>query len=110
MKLCECYKCKRLALGMTQAEFAEIVGVSKTYVSQFENGLQLSPQIWNKIRDGFDSYCRNLDRDAYLRMRIKSAAFELDYQSEQEQLLTLGHLTIHIGKLQMDLLRANLDD
>ena len=43
MKLCDAYKCKRLALGMTQAEFGEIAGVAGTVISKFERGEELSP-------------------------------------------------------------------
>lgn len=105
MKLCDAYKCKRLALGLTQAEIANIIGVSSGTISRFENGEVLSEVVFNSIRYGIDNYFKSLDRDEYMERRLLESAYELMYQSDEEKLLTLNHMAIHIGKLNMDLLR-----
>lgn len=105
MKLCDAYKCKRLALGLTQAEIANIIGVSNGTISRFENGELLSEAVFNSIRYGIENYFRSLSRDEYMERRLLEAAYALMYQSDEEKLLTLNHMAIHIGKLNMDLLR-----
>lgn len=105
MRLCDAYKCKRLALGMTQAQLADLVGVSGGTISRFENGEMLSEPVFNQIRLGVENYFRSLDRLTYMERRLLEACYQLEYQTEQEKLLTLNHMAIHIGKLNMDLLR-----
>lgn len=107
MKICEVYKCKRLALGMTQAEFANLVGVSGGTISRFELGEQLSPAIFNAIRFGVENYIRQFERQQYLQIRILEEAYKLQYEPEAEKTKTLAHLMIHVSKLELDLLNPN---
>lgn len=106
MKLCDAYKCKRLALGMTQAQLAKIIGVSGGTISRFENGEELSEPVFNSIRCGVEEYFKSLDRETYMERRLLEAAYALEYQTPQEKLLTLNHMVIHIGKINMDLLKS----
>jgi transcriptional regulator with XRE-family HTH domain len=94
---------------MTQADIAKIIGVSTAYISDYENGKELTPATFPKIKNGLDDYCKHMGRDAYLRMRIKEVGYKLEYESLEEQIATLGHLVIHIGKLQLDLYNEHLD-
>lgn len=49
MNIYKCYKCKRLALGMTQLEFAAIADVSEGTISLFERGEWVNPVEFSKI-------------------------------------------------------------
>ena len=105
MKLCDSYRCKRLALGMSQGELGELIGVTQNTISRFESGEEVSKPVFNAIRLGVENYITNLEREKYLRTRILEAVYSLEYQSEQEQLKTLSHMQVHMGKLSLDLLQ-----
>lgn len=61
MRAYELIKCKRQALGLTQKEFAEIVGVSTGTISKFELGEQVSEVIFKVIKSEALFYFSNLD-------------------------------------------------
>lgn len=61
--------------------------------------------VFNAIRLGVENYITNLEREKYLRTRILEAVYSLEYQSDQEQLKTLSHMQVHMGKLSLDLLQ-----
>jgi transcriptional regulator with XRE-family HTH domain len=105
MKIGEQYKCKRLALGMTQADFADLCGVSSATISKFERGEFLSQEVYNTIKETVERYIRSLDADTYYEIRIVEAALSLQYKNRDQKLRTLSHLMVHVGKLNMDLLR-----
>lgn len=105
MKIGEQYKCKRLALGMTQADFADLCGVSSATISKFERGEFLSQELYVLIKETVERYIRGLDPDTYYEIRIVEAALSLQYKNRDQKLRTLSHLMVHVGKLNMDLLR-----
>ena len=105
MRIGEQYKCKRLALGMTQADFADLCDVSSTTISKFERGEFLSQEVYLRIKETVERYIRGLDPDQYYYIRIVEAALSLQYKDREQALNTLSHMLIHVGKLQMDLLR-----
>lgn len=110
MKLCESYKCKRLALGMTQAELAEIVGVSTITLSRFEKGEELSTRTFECIRRGVEDYIRSLEPNVYIETRLIEAALGLRYQRDDEKPYILSHMIIHAGKLNCNLLRMQKEE
>ena len=105
MRICDSYKCKRMALGWTQADIARLVGVSSGTISRFENGEELSESVFNSIRYGIENYIQSLSREEYLQTRLLEEVLSLRYQNQQEQLYTLQHMSIHSSKLAMDILR-----
>ena len=103
MRLCEVIKYKRQALGMSQTEFGNSIGVSQNTISKFENGEVMSDTVFNKIRTGADDYLASLSRDKYLNVQIKWRALALDEMSDEEQLLTLQNITLNASKLSMEI-------
>jgi transcriptional regulator with XRE-family HTH domain len=101
MKFCDVVRCKREALGMTQAQLAEVVGVSPQTISNFENGSDVSPAVFNSIRYGLEDICRNLSKEEYFEMQLLTSVMSLKYESEQRKLKTLQHIQVHAGKLAL---------
>jgi transcriptional regulator with XRE-family HTH domain len=110
MKLCEAYKCKRLALGMTQEEFGKVLGVPGTTISKFELGGEVSLPVFNCIKYGVENYIKSLDRDTYMETRLLESALCLKYLKGEDKLLTLNHMAVHIGKLNLELLKARTEE
>ena len=102
MKLKDSYICKRLALGMTQREFAAIADVSEGIISLFERGEYIGPIDLAKIKQNVETYIRSFDRKKYLRTRINEETLMLEYEPEEEHAKTLSHLMIHVSKLNME--------
>lgn len=98
----EKYKCKRLALGMTQREFAAIAGVDEGIISLFERGEWVPPTEYSKIKYNVENYIRSFDRRKYLTTRIIEETLNLQVEDESEHLHTLSHLMIHVSKLNME--------
>lgn len=110
MRLCESYRCKRLALGLTQAELARMVGVSAGTISRFESGEELSETVFNQIRFGVEHFMRNMERHEYIETRILEGAYALRIETDREKrMLILNHMMIHAGKMNMDLLKMRTD-
>ena len=105
MKIGERYKMKRLALGMTQADFADLCGVSTATISKFERGEFLSQGFYEGIKNTVETYIRGLDSDEYYRIRIIESALSLDELDDDQKLRALAHMITHASKFQMDLLR-----
>lgn len=101
MKIYEQYVCKRLALGMTQQEFAAIADVDEGMISLFERGEYINPIAFEKIKYNVEMYIRNFDRKKYLTTRIIEETLMLQHESDEEHLKTLSHLMIHVSKLNM---------
>lgn len=103
MTLREHYKCKRLALGMTQREFAAIAEVDEGVISLFERGEYVNPIMYSKIKYNVENYIRNLDRKKYLTTRIIEETLMLQNEPEEEHQHTISHLMIHVAKLNMEM-------
>ena len=101
MTIYECFMCKRLALGMSQREFAAIADVDEGSISLFERGERINPVEFEKIKWNVENYIRALDRNRYLTTRIREETFMLQYETEDEKLKTLSHMMIHVSKLNM---------
>ena len=106
MKMCERFKCKRLALGLTQSELGKLLGVSRTTISNFENGEEMSQETFEKITNGLEEYITSFDPDTYTRIRILQEAYQIRYETNTKYLaLTLNHISIHANKMCMDIIR-----
>lgn len=103
MKICDVIKCKRLALGMTQQEIADIVGVAATTISNFESGKEVSVPIFNGIKIGIENAIRELTREEYLQYSIVNHAYQLAYETDSEKLKTLDYMLLNIAKLNLEL-------
>lgn len=110
MKIGEQYKCKRMALGMTQADFADLCDVSTATISKFERGEHLSQEVYIRIKDTVERYIRGLDCESYYYIRILENVLSLQSKTTAEKLHTLNHMLVHIGKLNMSLLKEENDD
>jgi predicted transcriptional regulator len=101
MTIREHYKLKRMALGMTQQEFAAIAEVDEGIISLFERGEYINPIQYEKIKYNIENYIRSFDREKYLTTRIIEETLMLQNEPEEEHLHTLSHLMIHVSKLNM---------
>lgn len=101
MKIYEQYVCKRLALGMSQQEFAAIADVDVGTISLFERGERINPIEYEKIKYNIEIYIRAFDRKKYLTTRIIEETLMLQREPDEEHLKTLSHLMIHVSKLNM---------
>lgn len=101
MTMKEQYYCKRIALGMTQQEFAAIAGVDVGFIMMFEGGRTVPPIEYSKIKYNVENYIRSLDRKTYLATRIKEEVQMLELEPEEDHLHTLSHMMIHVSKLNM---------
>lgn len=101
MTIREQYYCKRMALGMTQREFAAIADVDEGIISLFERGEYVDPIAFAKIKHNVENYIRDFDRKKYLTTRIIEETLMLQHESEEEHNKTLSHLMIHVAKLNM---------
>lgn len=102
MTIREQYLCKRMALNMTQKEFAAIAEVDEGTISLFERDEWINPIEFAKIKYNVENYIRRFDRKKYLTTRIIEETLMLQYESEEEHVKTLSHLMIHVSKLNMD--------
>lgn len=93
--------CKRMAMGMTQKEFAAIADVSEGIISLFERGEWIPPVDYTKIKCNVEGYIRHFDREKYLKTRIREETIMLGIEPEEEHLHTTSHLMIHVSKLNM---------
>ena len=101
MTIREKYECKRLAMGMSQKEFAAIAGVDEGIISLFERGEYINPIDFEKIRYNVENYIRAFDRKKYLTTRVIEEVMNLQMESDEEHVHTLSHLMIHVAKLNM---------
>ena len=101
MTIREQYECKRLALGMTQKEFAAIAQVDEGIISLFERGEYIDPVSFEKIKYNVENYIRNFDKKKYLTTRVIEEVMTLQMENDEEHIHTLSHLMIHVAKLNM---------
>ena len=88
MKKYEVIKCKRLAMGMTQSEFGEEVGVTGNTISRFESGEEMTPLVYKSILYGMDRLTKSLRYEDYVTFQIVYRALMLKDIPEDEKLKT----------------------
>lgn len=104
MKYCEIVKCKREALGMTQAELAELVGITGATISKYEKGETVSEIVVKAIRNELEAYIGKLSRLEQLQVSLLVQINSLKYETNiDRKLTTLNYITIGIGKLGLEL-------
>ena len=104
MEIRQSYKCKRIALGMTQREFAAIAGVDEGIISIFEGGGFVPPIEYAKVKTNVETYIRSLDRERYLTTRIIEETLSFNQTTDEtEKHKILAHLMVHVSKLNMDM-------
>lgn len=108
MKMHEVIKCKRLALGMTQTEFGEYVGLSGGTISAFEAGKEVSQTVFTIIKYGMDKLLHELDPIEYQEVKLTSMAYGLAYESDSEKIMTLQYMQIAAGKLSIGLMKKDV--
>ena len=101
MTLREQYVIKRMALNMSQEEFASIADVSVGTYSRWEKGEIVERWEHYKIKDSIENYIRSFPREKYLQTSIREETLLLEHETEEEHIKTLSHMMIHISKLQM---------
>jgi transcriptional regulator with XRE-family HTH domain len=99
----EIIETKRMALGLTQGEVAELAGISKSTVSNFEQGKEVSKPIYTCIRSVIDNQFKSLDKKEYMEATILMHALQLRYASDGEKSAILSYITLHSSKLQLEL-------
>lgn len=109
MRFCDVMKCKRLALGMSQAELARIIGVSDGTISNMENGKELSQAVFNNIKYGFERYIQTLPKEKYLEMLLVSGALSLEYKEDHEKSEALNYIMLNASKLAIEIDRRMFD-
>ena len=104
-------KIRRQALDLTQGDVAKLAGVSKSTVSNLENGMELSEENYIKIKESLHNYQIKLSSEDYLKVQLKREIMALDFcDSDEERLSQLSHMIVHIGKYQRRLLEKKLKD
>lgn len=106
MKMYEVVKCKRQALGWSQTQLAEFVGVSPSTVSNYENGEYVSVSVDKNFKYSIDEYINRMsDIDRYQTILVANC-LGLQYQSLQERLRTLSYILITIGNLTKSIMNT----
>lgn len=103
MRMYEIIKTKRMALGLTQSEVAELAGISSSTILNFEQGEEVSKPVYTCIRAVIDDQFRSLDKKEYLEATICMHAMQLGYASEDEKEAILSYIILHSSKLQLEL-------
>lgn len=104
----EQYRCKRLALGMTQREFAAIAQVDEGIISLFERGEYVNSIEFEKIKYNVENYIKTFNRKKYLTTRIMEETLMFQIETDEvEKHKILSHLMIHVSKLNMDLVNPD---
>lgn len=105
MKLYVQYKLRRLALNMTQKEFAATVAkVDEGVYSVFERGDMIDKISYTTIKENVYSYIRNVigkNKEEYLIHNIVYEALSLRVEDESEHTKTAVHIGLHANKLAM---------
>ena len=109
MRFCDVMRCKRMALGMSQAELAEVIGVSNSTISNLEVGKELSQSVFNNIKYGFERYISTLPKEEYLEMLLVSGALSLAYKEDQEKTDTLNYIMLNASKLAIEMNKRMFD-
>lgn len=105
MKLYVQYRLRRLALNMTQKEFAATVAkVEEGVYSVFERGDKVSEIDFVTIKNNVYDYIRNVigkNKEEYLIHNIVFEALSLRVEDESEHTKTAVHIGLHANKLAM---------
>ena len=100
MKFYDVMKCKRMALGWSQKDLAEQVGVSSATISTFERGEPVSHLIENAIKRTIDDTIAALPWEKRSEVNLVSQSLGLAYQTPREKLASAMYINLaatHLG-------------
>ena len=105
MKYNKIAKATRLAMGKTQKEMAELIGVSNATISNFESEEKLSGPVYTVIKQGYCSLLNDLSKIDMLKKQILIQAYLLneDSLSKTEKREISAWVTMYISKYQLEL-------
>ena len=107
MKKCKLYKTKRLALGLSQKEVAELAGVSVSAISRFESGEEVSTPYMNSICKAIDDTWYRLGKMEEMQTRLRAQILQLEEEeTDLDRLVTLGYLQKTVSNIQIELLKT----
>lgn len=107
MKKCKLYKTRRLALGLSQKELADLAGVSASVVSRFELGEELSVPYMTSICRAIDYKWSTLDRTEEMETRLRAQLLQLEEEETiMDKLITLGYMHKTLSNYQVELLKT----
>jgi transcriptional regulator with XRE-family HTH domain len=95
----EWIKQRRTALGMSQRQLAELAGVSASTISNLENGIRISSENYQKVKNAIRDRQIQLPKVDYLKAQILKEAMEIQKATDEDAIMVLTHLTVHCGKL-----------
>lgn len=95
----EWIKNRRMALGLSQRQLAELAGVSASTISNLENGMRISSENYVKIKDAIHNHQVQLPKVDYLRAQILKEAMAIQTAKDADAITELSHMVVHCGKL-----------
>lgn len=102
MKKYEVYACRRKALGLTRQQLADKCGIDVQVVIDYENGIWISSEDCEKIKQATYEGFKNVDQVEHYRMRILEIAMELKIERNADfAIREIGHMMVELGRLQM---------
>jgi len=92
-------KAKRLALGLSQKELAQIAHVSQATINRLEKGERLSTEYYIRVKEAINSMHYSMSNEEYLRTCLAKEVEELKNLEGQAAIDVLAHMVVHCGKL-----------
>lgn len=107
-KIVDVIRNKRIALGLTQAEFAELIGTTGATISGFENGKEVSSPVFNMMHVVLkrkEAELSPVERDIF---NIRWRAMMLECENSKDGLIEqIGRITKTCGFLIENLYKSN---
>lgn len=98
---------RRMALGLTQKQVAELAGVSATAVSRFEQGEDTSLPYVRSICKAVDDEMARLSREKWAQVNLVAQIMQLaEEDTNEDKLITLSYIHKSVSNIQIDILKA----
>ncbi len=109
LKSNDIWRCRRIALRLTQMELSTRANVPIKSVVSWENGLWVDSRDVNHIKEALREATEAQTKREHCLMRILENAMELqlayDANDRDEIYKLLGHIMIEAGQVQMDMVK-----
>lgn len=92
-------KAKRLAMGLSQRELAQIAHVSQSTINRLESGERLSTEYYIKVKEAINSMHYSMSSEEYLRTCLAKEVEELKNLEGNAAIDILTHMIVHASKL-----------
>lgn len=92
-------KAKRLALGLSQRELAQIAHVSQSTINRLESGERLSTEYYVKVKEAINNMHYSMSSEEYLRTCLAKEVEELKNLEGTDAIDILTHMIVHASKL-----------